>query len=250
MADIRTFDAPDQLTAAAADLVLEAARGAVRDRGRFTWCLSGGNTPAMLYRKLASEAYAARFPWDRTYVFWGDERWVPPDHPDNNARMAREELLSRVPLPQDHIRSIVTTAIEPESSATTAEQQVHTLLGPDLRPDLVLLGLGEDGHTASLFPGTAALGERTALFAANHVPRLDAWRVTATLPLLNAARHIAFLVTGISKAHALRQVLFPDAETMVLPASMVRPADGKLTWLLDREAASLLPHTSSGPRAG
>ena len=242
MADIRTFDAPDELTEAAADLVLEAARGAGRDRGRFTWCLSGGNTPAMLYRTLASEPYAARFPWDRTYVFWGDERWVPPDHPDNNARAARDELLSRVPLPQDHIRPIVTTVIEPEASAAAAERQVRTLLGPDLRPDLVLLGLGEDGHTASLFPGTAALGERTALFAANRVPLLDAWRITATLPLLNAARHIAFLVTGKSKAPALRQVLFPNAETMVLPASMVRPADGKLTWLLDRGAASLLPN--------
>ena len=243
MADIRTFDAPDELTNAAADLVLDAARAAVRDRGRFIWCLSGGTTPAMLYRKLASEPYAARLPWDRTYVFWGDERWVPADHPDSNARAARDELLSRVPLPQDHIRPIVTTAIEPEASAAAAERAVRTLLGPDLRPDLVLLGLGEDGHTASLFPGTAALGERTALFVANRVPSLDGWRITATLTLLNAARHIAFLVTGASKARTLRQVLFPEAETMVLPASMVRPADGKLTWLLDREAASLLPHT-------
>ena len=158
MADIRTFDAPDQLTTAAADLVLEAARAAVRDRGLFTWCIPGGNTPAMLYRKLASEPYAARFPWDRTYVFWGDERWVPPDHPDSNARAARDELLSRVPLPQDHVRPIATTGIEPEASAAAAERAVRTLLGPDLRPDLVLLGLGEDGHTASLFPGTAALG--------------------------------------------------------------------------------------------
>ncbi|MCH7655014.1 MAG: 6-phosphogluconolactonase [Chloroflexi bacterium] len=244
MGGIRTFDAPDELTAAAADLVLDAARGAVRDRGRFTWCLAGGNTPAMLYRKLASEPYAARFPWDRTHVFWGDERWVPSDDPDNNAKMAREELLSRVPIPQENIRPIATAGIEPEASAAAAERAVRALLGPGLRPDLVLLGLGEDGHTASLFPGTTALGERTALFAANRVPILDAWRITATLPLLNAARHIAFLVTGTPKARALRQVLFPGAETMVLPASMVRPTDGKLTWLLDREAASLLPHTA------
>ena len=242
MADIRTFDAPDELTTAAADLVLDAARAAVRDRGRFSWCLSGGSTPAMLYRKLASEPYAARMPWDRTFVFWGDERWVPPDHPDSNARMAREELLSSVPVPPENVRSIVTAGVEPEASAAAAEEHVRTLLGPGLRPDLVLLGLGEDGHTASLFPGTAALGERTLLFAANHVPSLDAWRITATLPLLNAARHIAFLVVGSSKARALRQVLYPGAETMVLPASMVRPADGKLTWLLDREAAALLPH--------
>ena len=241
MADIRTFDAPDELTSAAADLVLAAAREAVRDRGRFTWCLSGGSTPAMLYRKLADERYAARLPWDRTYVFWGDERWVPADDPDSNAGMARRELLSRVPLPPDHIRPIITSGMDPTSSAETAERHVSEVLGADLRPDLVLLGLGEDGHTASLFPGTAALGERTARFAANHVPLLDAWRITATLPLLNAARHVAFLVTGKAKAHALRQVLYPGAETMVLPASMVRPS-GKLTWLLDREAASLLPH--------
>ena len=245
MTDVRTFDAPDKLTSAAADIVLEAAHEAVEGRGRFSWCLSGGTTPAMLYRLLASEPYAPRMPWDRTYVFWGDERWVPRDHPDNNARMARDELLARVPLPEDHVRPIITTGVEPVESAAVAGRHVRELLGPDLRPDLVLLGLGEDGHTASLFPGTHALGEREALFAANHVGVLDAWRITATLTLLNAARHIVFLVAGSTKARALRQVLYPGAETTVLPASMVRPADGKLTWLLDREAASLLPHGGS-----
>lgn len=242
MADFRTFDAPDELTRAAADLVLQAARDAVRERTRFTWALSGGTTPAMLYRMLAEEPYAARMPWDRTHVFWGDERWVPPSHADSNARMAREALLARVPIPEAQVRSIPTTGLDPAGAASAAELQVRKLLGPELRPDLVLLGLGDDGHTASLFPGTTALGERTLLFAANHVPQLDTWRITATLPLLNAARHIVFLVVGSSKARALRQVLHPGAETTVLPASMVRPADGKLTWLLDRQAASLLPH--------
>ena len=241
MVDIQVLDAPDRLTQAAADLVLEAARDAVRERQRFVWGLSGGTTPAMLYRMLASERYAARMPWDLTYVFWGDERWVAPDHADSNVRMARDEMLSRVPIPPDHVRPMATIGMEPEGSAAAAERQVRSLFRGEPKPDLVLLGLGEDGHTASLFPGTAALGERKLLFAANYVPLLGTWRITATLALLNAARRVIFLVTGTNKAHALRQVLYPEQETAALPASMVQPADGTLTWLVDREAASELP---------
>jgi 6-phosphogluconolactonase len=133
--------------------------------------------------------------------------------------------------------------IEPRDSAAAAERQFRALFKGEPRPDLILLGVGADGHTASLFPGTSALLEQVALFAANHVPQLGTWRVTATLRLLESARHVAFLVIGSTKAAAMRQVLYPERDSVVLPASMVEPSPGKLTWLLDREAASLLPHT-------
>ena len=241
MADIRIFDTPDQLSRAAADLVVESALASVRDRGQFVWGLSGGSTPAMLYRALAEEQYAVRMPWDGTHVFWSDERWVPPDHPESNARMARDEMLARVPIPQGNVLPIVTAGSTPEDSAAAAEHGLRSLFHGEPRPDLLLLGIGDDGHTASLFPGTTALGERDRLFTANHVPRLGAWRITATVTLLNASRHVVFLVTGTTKAHALRQVLHPARAATSLPASMVRPADGRLTWLVDREAAAQLP---------
>jgi 6-phosphogluconolactonase len=214
----------------------------VRDRGRFVWGLSGGATPAMLYRLLTEERDAARMPWEETFVFWGDERWVPSDHPDSNQRMARAELLDKVPIPPRNIRPIVTIGLEPHDSAAAADRQVRTLFDKGPHADLILLGLGDDGHTASLFPGTAGLIELSSLFTANYVPMLQSWRITATYSLLNAARHVAFLVAGSMKATAVRQVLYPIADTMVLPASMVKPSDGKLTWLLDREAAALMPH--------
>ena len=244
MADILTYEAVDKLTEAAADLVLDAARESVRDRGRFVWGLSGGTTPAMLYRLLTEERYAARMPWEQTFVFWGDERWVAPDHRDSNQRMAHSELLDKVPIPRQNIRPVVTMGLAPDDAAAAVERQVRSLF--DGRPphaDLILLGLGEDGHTASLFPGTGGLIEQAQLFTANFVPQIGGWRITATFTMLNAARHVIFLVTGAMKAHAARQVLYPSPETIVLPASMVRPTDGKLTWLLDREAATLLPHS-------
>jgi 6-phosphogluconolactonase len=242
VAEIVTFDAPDQLMKAAADLVLGVARESVRDRGRFVWGLAGGQTPAMLYRLLAEEFYAARMPWEETYVFWGDERWVTSDDPQSNQRMAFRELLDGVPIPKENIKRIITIGVEPRVSAEAIERQLRTLYPGEPRPDLMLLGLGEDGHTASLFPGTTALLEDAALFAANHVPDLDAWRITATFPLINAARNVVFLVSGAEKAVAAYRVLYPQPDSVVLPASMVQPSNGKLTWLLDRDAASRLPH--------
>ena len=244
MAQIRTFDAHDKLTKAAADLVAEAAAGAVRDRRRFVWGLSGGTTPAMLYRLLAEEQYASRFPWEQTYVFWGDERWIEPTDAQSNQRMARETLLDRVPIPQDHVRAILTTGMTPAQSAEVAERHVRELFGGPPRPDLILLGVGEDGHIASLFPGTGALLEDKALFVPNSPVSSGLERVTATLPLINAARAVIFLVTGAIKAETVRQALFPAAESAALPASLVRPTNGTVTWLLDAGAATLLQHAN------
>ncbi len=243
MADIRTFDAHDKLTIAAADLVTKAAVSAVRDRHRFIWGLSGGTTPAMLYRLLAEEQYASRFPWEDTYVFWGDERWIEPTDSLSNQRMVRDTLLDRVPIPEDHVRAILTTGVTPAQSAEIADRHVRELFeGRPIRPDLILLGMGEDGHTASLFPGTSALVENEALFVPNFSVADDMERITATLPLINSARQVVVIVTGAVKAEAVRNALYPVPNAAALPASLVNPTNGTLTWMLDVVSAALLHH--------
>ncbi len=171
-----------------------------------------------------------------------ERRALPPDAPDSNAGMAKRELVDKVPVPHEQVHPIRTTGITPAESARRYEEEVRALWTGGALPgfDLVLLGLGGDGHTVSLFPDSTALGEQDRLVVANRVPQFGSWRVTFTLPLLNAARRVLFLVTGASKASALRLVLEPEAEALAPPAALVRPNDGAVTWLVDREAASRL----------
>ena len=245
MPDVRVFPSPAALTQAAANLVLASAEEAVRERGRFVWGLSGGSTPEALYRKLAEPPYSTGMPWRATFVFWGDERWVPTDHPDSNQRMATEALLAHGPAARANVIPVSTENTTPDDSAAAVEDALCRVSGDaPVRPDLLLLGLGPDGHTASLFPGTSALDERELLFAANRVPQMDAWRITATLPLINASRHVVFLVQGPDKAEALRLALHPSDGEPLLPAALVAPDDGALTWMLDRQAASGLARHS------
>ena len=245
MPDVRVFPTPAALTQAAADLVLASAEEAVRERGRFVWGLSGGSTPEALYRKLAEPPYSTAMPWRATVVFWGDERWAPADHPDSNQRMATEALLAHGPAARANVIPVPTEGIAPGDSAAEVEDALRGVFGDaPVRPDLLLLGIGPDGHTASLFPGTSALDERDRLFAANWVPRMDAWRITATLPLINASRRVVFLAQGNDKAEAVRLALHPPSGGPPLPAALVAPHDGTLTWLLDRQAASGLAQHS------
>lgn len=239
MTDVRVFPTPAALTLAAADLVLASAEEAVRERGRSVWGLSGGSTPEALYRKLAGPPYASAMPWRAATVFWGDERWVPYDHPDSNRRMATDALLSHGPAADANVIPVPTENVSPDESAAAVEDALRGVFGDaPVRPDLLLLGIGPDGHTASLFPGTSALEERERLFAANHVPQMDAWRITATLPLINASRRVVFLAQGRDKAEAVRLALHPAHGQPPLPAALVAPDDGTLTWLLDKQAAS------------
>ena len=239
MADVRVFPSPAALTQAAADLVLASAQEAVHERGRFVWGLSGGSTPEALYRKLAEPPYSSAMLWRATTVFWGDERWVPSDHPDSNQRMANEALLAHDPAAQASVLPVRTEGTTPEESAEALEDASQRLFGGEpVRPDLLLLGIGPDGHTASLFPGTSALEERERLFVANRVPQMDAWRITATLPLINASRRVVFLAQGRDKMDAVRLALRPADDGPPLPAALVAPHDGTLTWLLDEQAAS------------
>ena len=239
MADVRVFPTPTALTQAAAELVLTSAEEAVRERGRFVWGLSGGSTPEALYRKLAELPYSTSVPWRATFVFWGDERWVPHDHPESNQRMANEALLSHSPASEASAIPVPTEGTTPEESAAAVEEALRRVFGgAPVRPDLLLLGMGPDGHTASLFPGTDVLDERERLFTANRVPQLDTWRITATLPLINASRCVVFLVQGRDKPGAVRLALHPPDGAPPLPAALVAPDDGTLTWMLDEEAAS------------
>jgi 6-phosphogluconolactonase len=244
---IRTLTTPQELFAAAAEEVVRAAKEAVAQRGRFTIALSGGSTPKSLYNLLATNARNA-LPWERMFFFWGDERHVPPTDPDSNYRMADETLLSKIPVAAANVFRI--PAENPDAAAVAAayEQTLRKFfqLGPEQFPtfDLILLGMGPDGHTASLFPGTKALQEKKRLVVANWVEKLKTSRITLTLPVLNAARSVAFLVSGTDKASVLRAVLEEDVPAEQYPSKLVRPTEGKLIWLVDRAAASALSSKS------
>jgi 6-phosphogluconolactonase len=221
-----------------------AAESEIAAHGRFTVALSGGNTPRALYALLAAE-FKDLIAWNKTHIFFGDERHVPPDHPESNYRMANEALLSQVPIPGENIHR-VRTELDPQSAAKDYEEQLRTqfrLNKNDLpRFDLMLLGLGDDGHTASLFPGSAALQETARLVVANWVKKLKTFRITLTFPVLNHAAGVLFLVSGQGKAQILKEVLSsPGAAEF--PAQRVRPENGRLLWLADQDAARLLPRT-------
>ena len=245
--DLRTLSTPQDLFHAAAEEVLAAAAEAVAERGRFTIALSGGSTPKSLYALIAANA-SASLPWDQMFFFWGDERHVPPDDPDSNYGMAKETLLSKIPTPPANIFPSPAENPDAAAAADAYEQTLRKFFGltPGQFPrfDLILLGMGPDGHTASLFPDTAALQEKSRLVIANWVEKLQTDRITLTLPVLNAARCVAFLVSGTDKAAVLREVLEGSAPAQKYPSKLVQPGEGKLIWFVDRAAASELSAAS------
>ncbi|HKU21663.1 MAG TPA: 6-phosphogluconolactonase [Terriglobales bacterium] len=237
-AEIRVVADADELSRVAAAEFEQAARNAVQNHDRFTVSLSGGSTPRGLYSQLARDAQS--LPWNKIYFFWGDERHVPPGDKDSNYRMARESLLSQAPIPPDHVFRM---SAEERDAARVADQYQQTLrqffaLKPGELPrfDLVLLGLGPDGHTASLFPGSPALREHSRLVAANWVEKFGHYRLTLTAPVLNNAEEVMFLVSGAEKAAALQSVLYSDAPAEQFPAKLIQPVNGRLIWLVDRAA--------------
>lgn len=241
----------ESLSRAAAEHFVALATEAVSKRGRFAVALSGGSTPRETYTLLASPAFAPLVPWTQVHVFWGDERCVPPDHPDSNYRMAWETLLRHLPIPRDHIHRMV-GEIDPPQAAGEYEEQLraffaHSPEEPGLpRFDLVLLGMGRDGHTASLFPKSEALREAQRWVVAQEVEPQAAWRLTLTPIAINATRQVIFLVAGQEKAEALREVLEGSPQPERLPAQAIRPDSGHLLWLVDAGAASLLSQDPGG----
>jgi 6-phosphogluconolactonase len=241
MPDIRIYHDSEQLTRAAALQFVDLARQAIEARGRFSVALSGGSTPKALYTLLASDEFAPRVEWPLVHVFWGDERCVPQDHEDSSYRMARETLLSHVPLPPQNVYRI-RGELQPQQAAAEYEQALRGFFSMATWPcfDLVWLGMGEDGHTASLFPHTNALNEQKRWVVENYVASKQTWRVTLSAPAINAAANVVFLVTGAGKAERLRQVVKDAYQPQELPAQMIRPVNGQLVWMVDSEAASRL----------
>jgi 6-phosphogluconolactonase len=242
--EIRALKTPQELFEAAAQEIVSSASQAVTERGRFTIALSGGSTPRSLYSLLAANARTV-LPWAQMFFFWGDERHVPPTDPESNFHMANEAMLAVIPVAASNIFRVPAENPDANAAAQAYEQTLQKFfqLQPGEFPhfDLILLGLGPDGHTVSLFPETAALQEKSRLVVANWVEKFKTSRITFTLPVLNAARSVVFLVSGTEKAPTLHAVLEDKAATGErYPAKLVRPSDGKLIWFLDRAAASQL----------
>jgi 6-phosphogluconolactonase len=238
---LRVFDDPEEVARAAARRFVELAAEAAAARGTFSVALAGGTTPKRVYELLADEEFRERVAWPQVHFFFGDERCVPADHADSNFRMANEALLSRLGVPEENVHRIEGRG-DAAANASRYADELRGFFGDSAWPrfDLVMLGMGDDGHTLSLFPGTAALEKREAWAAANWVEKLGAWRITLTAPAVNAARHVLFLVNGAGKAERLREVLRGERDPSRLPSQLIRPRDGTLEWFLDRAAAAKL----------
>jgi 6-phosphogluconolactonase len=253
------FEDAEGAAGAAAGFFADCARRAVERSGRFTVALSGGSTPRRLYARLTREPFLTAVSWKAIEFFWGDERAVPPDHPDSNYRMARESLLDHVAAAAERVHRMHGDLPELEDAAQAYEEELARVFAvapgrsdaggpaPNVPAfDLVLLGLGPDAHTASLFPGTAALGERERWVAANDVPALGTRRLTLTPPVLNAAAQILFLVTGEEKAAPLASVLEGPRDPNRFPAQLVEAPGGAVSWFVDGAAAAMLREAHEG----
>jgi 6-phosphogluconolactonase len=238
---VHVYGSSEELSATAAREFAARAEEAIEEGARFAVVLAGGSTPETMYGILARD-YIGRIDWSKVYVFFGDERSVPPHHEDSNLKMASEVLLDHVPVANVHrIRG----ELSPEEAAEAYEEELRTFFQTEDVPrfDLILLGIGADGHTASLFPWTTALEVHDRWVVANPVPRLGTTRITLTVPVINAALAVYFLVEGEDKAEALREVLEGDDDPRAYPAKLVQPPGGP-EWLIDQSAASLLSELS------
>ena len=232
----------------AAELAREAARrfaelavAFTNNAGRFTVALSGGSTPKAMFQILSEKPFVDSLPWRSIHFFWGDERCVPPDHTESNYRTANETLLSKVPVPRENIFRIPAEDEDHERAAAVYSETLQKFFAEE-QPgfDLVFLGMGADGHTASLFPGTTALCAGGGVAAANYVDKLQSWRITLTADAINRARNIIFLVAGADKAPALKEVIQGPRNPKQYPSQLIKPSHGELLWMVDEAAAKLL----------
>ncbi|MBI5587304.1 MAG: 6-phosphogluconolactonase [Deltaproteobacteria bacterium] len=234
--ELRVCKDLDELNATAAVLFLELSLEKTGEKGFFTAVLSGGKTPEALYKLLATPQFKVKIPWEKVHLFWGDERCVGPDDPESNYGMAEKALISKVGIPAGNVHRIKGELSAPVA-ASLYEDEIKAFFGKG-EPvfDLVMLGLGDDGHTLSLFPATTALVETKRLVAGNFVEKFGSWRVTMTLPLVNRASNLVFMAAGAGKSAVVKEVF----EGSDHPADRIRPINGRLVWLLDTEAAKLL----------
>ncbi|MBD8487171.1 6-phosphogluconolactonase [Echinicola sp. CAU 1574] len=231
---------PAELGKVAADLFVELAKAAIQEKGKFTVALTGGSSPVKLYGLLAEPKYKDQVDWSKVYVFWGDERWVPLEDEQSNAGMAYQTLLNHVPVPEENIYPMWAAGITPEARAAEYTQYIKKELGEEGIFDLILLGMGDDGHTASLFPGTDVLEEKEDWVKGYFLESKDIYRITLTAPLINKAKKIVFFVFGENKANALYEVLEGESNADLYPSQLIHPKEGELLWLADEAAASKL----------
>ena len=251
MSTITIYSDRESWVTGVADFITELATEAIVERGRFTFAFSGGNTPRPVYARLASAGYIDRIDWSKVQVFFGDERCVPPDDPLSNYQMARTALCDHVPIPAANVHRIHGED-PPEQAAAEYADVLGRIFGGDAKTggsppdgfDLVLLGMGDNGHTASLFPGLAVVTESVRWVMAPYVEVVGMWRVTLTPVIFNAAHHVAFLVAGADKAEMLPKVLEGPYQPVVLPAQIIKPTHGQLRWLVDAAAAAHLRRVS------
>ena len=254
MPAIEVFPDREKLIQAAAEQAIQLTYQGITENGRVAIALSGGSTPRPLYALLASERYSQRIDWPRVHIFWGDERCVPPDSPESNYQMARETLLDAAPIPVSNVHRIHGEE-DPEKAAAAYEKELRAFFGvnatdgsPRLGFDVILLGMGDNGHTASLFPGLPAVTEKQRWVMAQYVEVVSMWRITLTPVVINAAKNVIFIVSGAEKAKPLHSVLEGPFQPEVLPAQIIRPAAGRLLWLVDRAAAGRLKRFQSANR--
>jgi 6-phosphogluconolactonase len=251
MSKITVYSDKESLIKGAADFITELAVEAITARGRFTLALSGGHTPQPVYARLAIADYRDRIDWSKVEIFFGDERCVPPDDPQSNYLMVKTALLDQVPLPEANIHRI-RGEDDPEQAAADYAQVLQCTFGGDAAAggpppegfDLILLGMGDNGHTASLFPGLAVVTESERWVMAQYIEVVGMWRISMTPVVINAARRVAFLVSGANKAEMLDRVLEGPYQPVVLPSQIIKPTRGELHWLLDEPAAAQLRRKS------
>ena len=237
----------EALSRTAADMIIGKIKEVLAHQEKFSLALAGGSTPKGLYSLLAeSPEYCDHIPWQRIHFFWGDERHVPPDHAESNFHMASEAMLSKLPVPAENIHRVQAELPDAAKAASDYEQELKRFVRLDTqklpRLDCVLLGMGPDGHTASLFPGTKALQEKRRLVVSNWVGKFNAHRITMTLPVLNNAAMVIFMISGKNKAEVLKDILEGEYRPELLPAQLIRPVHGRLAWLVDKAAAARLAH--------
>ena len=237
---LHIYQNPSAITAALAEWITYTIETVLQTQDRFTWVLTGGNSPKALYDMLAESPYKERIAWNKLHIFWGDERAVPFSDDRNNAKMTFDHLLNKVPVNPEQVH-VMRTDIEPEQSALEYQKMLHTYFGTEGNSfDLVLSGMGDDGHTLSLFPGTEVIHETKDWVKAFYLTAQQMYRITLTAPVVNRASSVVFLTFGANKAKALYEVLEGKPNADIYPSQIIQPASGKLHWFVDEPAAALL----------
>ncbi|PRD56632.1 6-phosphogluconolactonase [Sphingobacterium gobiense] len=237
---VKQFKSKAQIIETAAQLFVDAAKKNIDEKGFFSVALTGGSSPIDLHKLLATEAYKSQVDWSKVLVFWGDERWVPLDDDLSNAKMSYETLLNHIPIPESNIFPMFKEGVDAKAYAQTYEQILREKLKDDARLDFIFLGMGDDGHTASLFPGTEVLHEKDKWVDAYFLAPQDMYRITLTAPFINKAEKIVVITFGEKKAKALREVLQGERNPEQYPSQLLEPTGGELLFLVDDEAAQLL----------